>query len=81
MRDMRLELAQRTHYVYPDVFVTCDPRDKMPEASHTKQHAVFVTEVLSASTVDDDHGAKFDNYRDLVGLQEVLFIDPTRKTA
>lgn len=79
--DMRLQLAQGEHYVYPDVFVSCDARDKTSEASHTKQHAVFVMEVLSPSTADYDRGIKFDNYRDLADLQEILFIDPTRKTA
>jgi Uma2 family endonuclease len=78
MSDMRLELAENSHYSYPDVFVTCDPRDAAAEASHLKKHPKLVIEVLSPSTADYDLGRKFEQYRHLTGLDEVLFIDPVR---
>ena len=80
MSDMRLELAQNSHYSYPDVFVTCDPRDAMPEASHLKKYPRLVVEVISPSTSEYDQGRKFEQYRQIVGLDEVLFINPVRRS-
>ena len=81
MSDMRLQLAENSHYCYPDVFVTCDPRDRSSESRLLKQYPTLVVEVLSPSTVDYDRGLKFEQYRQLSTLQEVLFIDPDRRTA
>jgi Uma2 family endonuclease len=80
MSDMRLELAENSHYSYPDVFVTCDPRDATPQASHLKKYPKLVVEVISPSTSEYDQGRKFEQYRQIVGLDEVLFIDPVRRS-
>jgi Uma2 family endonuclease len=80
MSDMRLELAHNSHYSYPDVFVTCDPRDASPEASHLKKHPQLVVEVLSPTTSEYDQGRKFEQYRQIASLDEVLFIDPERRS-
>jgi Uma2 family endonuclease len=80
MSDMRLELAENSHYSYPDVFVTCDPRDATPEASHLKKYPKLVVEVISPSTSEYDQGRKFEQYRQIIGLDEVLFIDPVRRS-
>lgn len=80
MSDMRLEMAENSHYSYPDVFVTCDPRDATPEASHLKRHPKLVVEVISPTTSEYDQGRKFEQYRQIVGLDEVLFIDPVRRS-
>jgi Uma2 family endonuclease len=80
MSDMRLELAHNSHYSYPDVFVTCDPRDASAEASHLKKHPKLVVEVLSPTTSEYDQGRKFEQYRKIASLDEVLFIDPERRS-
>jgi Uma2 family endonuclease len=80
MSDMRLELAANSHYSYPDVFVTCDPRDATPEASYLKKYPKLVVEVISPSTSEYDQGRKFEQYRQIAGLDEVLFIDPVRRS-
>jgi Uma2 family endonuclease len=80
MSDMRLELAHNSHYSYPDVFVTCDPRDANAEASHLKKHPKLVVEVLSPTTSEYDQGRKFEQYRKIASLDEVLFIDPERRS-
>jgi Uma2 family endonuclease len=80
MSDMRLELAHNSHYSYPDVFVTCDPRDATAEASHLKKYPKLVVEVLSPTTSEYDQGRKFEQYRKIAGLDEVLFIDPERRS-
>jgi Uma2 family endonuclease len=78
MSDMRLELVPGDHYVYPDVMVVCDPRDMIPESSHLKKHPKLIVEVLSKATADYDLGRKFEHYRQIQGLGEVLFADPVR---
>ncbi len=60
-------------FFYPDVVVTCDPRDRLtPEYI---SHPVLVVEVLSDSTAAFDRGAKFAAYRKLESLQEYALID------
>jgi Uma2 family endonuclease len=80
MSDMRLELVENGHYGYPDVFVTCDPRDATSEASHLKKYPKLVVEVLSSSTADYDLGRKFEHYRLIPTVEEILFIDPARRS-
>ena len=71
--DMKLKVAAAEAFFYPDVFVTCDPRDL---ASDTwKSHARLVVEVLSDSTEAFDRGRKFQCYRLLDSLQEYVLID------
>lgn len=80
INDVRLEVAKNTHYTYPDVFVTCDERDRGVDAKLTKHHPTFICEVLSPSTAAYDLGAKFEHYQLSESLREVLFIDPERRS-
>ena len=48
--DMKVQVAAANSFYYPDILVTCDPRDRTPEASHVKQHPCLIVEVLSPST-------------------------------
>ena len=60
-------------FFYPDVVVTCDPRDRLtPEYL---SHPLLVVEVLSESTAAYDRGAKFAAYRKLDSLQDYVLID------
>ncbi len=60
-------------FFYPDVVVSCDPRDRLtPEYL---SHPVLVVEVLSASTAAFDRGAKFAAYRKLDSLRDFALID------
>lgn len=60
-------------FFYPDVVVTCDPRDRLtPEYL---SHPLLVAEVLSESTAAYDRGAKFAAYRKLDSLQDYVLID------
>jgi Uma2 family endonuclease len=45
--DMKVHVATANSFFYPDIVVTCDPRDRGPEASHVKQHPALIVEVLS----------------------------------
>jgi Uma2 family endonuclease len=72
--DMKLRVDAADAYFYPDVMVTCSPRDA--EQSHVKSEPVLVVEVLSPATAAFDRGDKFAAYRGLPSLKEVLLVDP-----
>ena len=80
MADVRLEAAKEKHYTYPDVFVTCDPRDRTSDSNTTMRFPCFVAEVLSPSTAEYDRGLKFAGYRSIETVEEVQFIDPERRS-
>lgn len=71
--DARVRIVGSNDYVYPDVSVTCDERDRA-----TNQYITYpcvVIEVLSASTANYDRGDKFRLYRRNSRLQEYLLVD------
>ncbi len=72
--DMKVQVAAANSFFYPDIVVTCDPRDRTPEASHVKQHPTLIVEVLSPSTEAYDRGNKFAAYRQLESLQEYVLV-------
>lgn len=65
-------------YVYPDVAVTCDPRDNVPGQVWI-DYPSLVIEVLSKSTAHEDRGAKFDAYKGIPSLREYLLIEYRRR--
>lgn len=77
MSDMRVNLATRKSYYYPDVMVTCDPLDR--ELTHYKQHPCLIIEVLSTSTEAFDRGDKFTDYQQIESLQEYVLVSQTRQ--
>lgn len=76
--DMQLEVQAADAVFYPDVLVTCDPRDLAAERS--LRHPVVVVEVLSDSTAAYDRGLKFAAYRKIPQLREYILIDPDART-
>ena len=77
MSDMRVNVAARNSYYYPDVMVTCNPSDK--ELTHHKQHPCLIIEVLSTSTEAFDRGDKFTDYQQLESLQEYVLVNQKRQ--
>jgi len=71
--DMKLRVDAVDAYFYPDVMVTCDPRDRSAETAIA--HPCLVIEVLSDSTAAFDRGQKFAAYRRLESLREFLLVD------
>lgn len=71
--DMKLRVDAADAYFYPDVMVTCDPRDRSAETAIA--HPCLVIEVLSDSTAAFDRGQKFAAYRRLESLREYLLVD------
>lgn len=74
--DMKAHLERLQVYYYPDVQVTCEPRDQ--QNIQFKQYARLIVEVLSKSTEAFDRGQKFENYQTLDSLQEYVLIDQYR---
>ncbi|MEM8612864.1 MAG: Uma2 family endonuclease [Cyanobacteria bacterium P01_H01_bin.105] len=73
MSDMKAQVEARNRFFYPDVMVTCDPRDL--ETSMFKRFPKLVVEVLSKSTEAYDRGDKFLAYQALESLQEYALIN------
>jgi Uma2 family endonuclease len=71
--DMKLQIDAANAYFYPDVFVTCDDRDRAEDTC--KRFPILVIEVLSDSTSGYDRGEKFATYRRVESLQEYVIID------
>lgn len=66
--DVKCQVAEDTIY-YPDVMVTCDPRDSDP---YVKRHPSLVVEVLSPSTWGTDIREKLHAYKQVESLQAYL---------
>ena len=69
--DVKVNYADDFYY-YPDAFVTCDPRDQQDK--YVKRYPKLVAEVLSPSTGAFDRNEKFQDYRNLVSLEEYVLI-------
>jgi Uma2 family endonuclease len=71
--DARVNIAGSTDYVYPDISVTCDERDKTTSQFIT--HPCLIVEVLSPSTEAYDRGNKFRMYRCNSSLRDYVLVD------
>jgi Uma2 family endonuclease len=69
----RSNIVALSHYVYPDVSVTCDERDKTTPQYIT--YPCLIVEVFSSSTEAYDRGNKFKLYRRNPCLQEYVLVD------
>ncbi|NEO25762.1 MAG: Uma2 family endonuclease [Kamptonema sp. SIO4C4] len=70
--DMKARINE-TRYYYPDLLVTCDPRDT--ETPYYKQYPTLIVEVLSDTTEAFDRGDKFLDYQTRDTLQEYVLIN------
>ena len=74
--DMQLQLSE-SRYVYPDITITCDPRDQEPEDKRIHYPSVII-EVLSPSTEMIDRGKKLLYYQAHSTIQDYILIDSQR---
>lgn len=70
--DMKVRLS-KTRYVYPDVSVSCDPRDRGKIES--LQSPCLIVEVLSPSTEAYNRGKKFASYRAYPTIEEYVLVN------
>ena len=83
--DMRVTTADRLTYYYPDVMVTCEPRQdearflgrtaRLATLARFKVAPCILVEVLSKSTAHTDHNAKYHAYTALASLQTYLLVE------
>jgi Uma2 family endonuclease len=71
--DAKVQIAESSNYVYPDISVTCDGRDKT--ATKFVSHPCTIIEVLSPSTEAYDRWEKFNLYRLSETLQDYVLVD------
>ena len=72
MADAKVGISENGPFTYPDVVVSCHPKDK--KAINFIQFPSLVVEVLSQSTEAYDRGGKFQLYRQIPTLQEYVLI-------
>ena len=70
--DCRVSIVGSTKYVYPDLSVTCDERDRTTAQYIT--YPCLIVEVLSPGTEAYDRGNKFKMYRRNPSLQEYVLV-------
>jgi Uma2 family endonuclease len=69
---LRVEAASDVRFYYPDLFVSCGPRDP---AGHVRSDATLIIEVLSPSTERHDRYEKLAAYKTLPTLVEYVLVD------
>jgi Uma2 family endonuclease len=74
--DARIKIFESNKYVYPDLSVTCDDRDKSTPQYIT--HPCLIIEVLSPSTEAYDRGNKFKLYRKNPSLTDYVLVESER---
>lgn len=75
MADVKVRVARKGAYYYPDVVVTCDPRDQLgEEEGYIVQAPTLIVEVLSRSTEAIDRREKLLAYRTLESLKEYALV-------
>ena len=77
----KLRINAQGDFLYPDVMVTCDSRDRRPEEQRFISHPWLIAEVLSDSTAAYDRGRKFELYRSIATLTHYLLIEQDRPHA
>jgi Uma2 family endonuclease len=71
--DAKVQVRDRGPYYYPDLVVSCDPRDR--ESTQMLCYPKLIVEVLSPSTESRDRGKKFRQLRRCETLQEYVLLD------
>jgi Uma2 family endonuclease len=70
--DCRVNIIGTSNYVYPDVSVTCDSRDR--ETPQYITYPCLIVEVLSDTTEAYDRGNKFVKYRQNPLLSDYILV-------
>lgn len=68
---VRLRIANEDIFYYPDLMVTCDPRDT---EEYFKRYPKVLIEVLSPSTERVDRREKFLSYTQIESLEEYVLV-------
>lgn len=72
--DARVRIAARSLDTYPDVSVVCGPTQRDADDANAMVNPVVLVEVTSDSTEGYDRGDKFEHYKHILSLREVVFV-------
>lgn len=75
--DMKVKAAEYACF-FPDLSVSCDPRDTQQKVSMMK-YPKLVIEVLSPSTEKGDRGNKFQAFQECPTVQEYVLVSQERE--
>ncbi len=78
MNDIKVKVKRESSYYYPDLVVTCDPREAKLDRGLVLEFPCLIVEVLSPSTQKTDEREKWRAYQTLDSLQEYVLIDYQR---
>jgi Uma2 family endonuclease len=78
MNDVKLQLAENQHYVYPDVMLTCHPDDLKDENAVFIAFPSIIVKILSPSTGEYDRTEKKKKYFKISSLQVYILINPDK---
>ncbi|MFB2919356.1 Uma2 family endonuclease [Aerosakkonema funiforme] len=78
MGDVRLWIAKRRIYTYPDVMIVAGEPEYFNNRTDTIVNPKAIIEVLSESTKGYDKSGKFEAYRTLPSFEEYILIDQTK---
>src|SRR5438132_1366293 len=79
--DLRVRVLATGLATYPDVTVVCGPVERDPESPTTVTNPRVLVEVLSPSTKDYDLGEKFEHYKQIPSLTDVIYLWQTEPRA
>ena len=77
--NVKLQIYEKGKYIYPDVVLTCDERDKI--LPFIIKYPSFIIEVLPKSTASNDKTTKFEFYRSLPSIQYYLTVESRWQSA
>jgi Uma2 family endonuclease len=72
--DLRIRVLATGLATYPDASVVCGPPARDPESHETVTNPSVVVKVLSNSTMEYDLGEKFDHYKQVESLKEIVYV-------
>jgi Uma2 family endonuclease len=72
---LRIEAGSSVHFYYPDIFVSCGPRDR---TQLFRTDATLVIEILSPTTQRTDRGEKSTVYGNVPSLEEYVLVSQDR---
>lgn len=72
--ELRLQVAQGTAYLYPDIMVICGTFQYSDGPKDTVTNPTVIVEVLSGSTERWDRVGKFARYRQVDSLREYVLV-------
>jgi Uma2 family endonuclease len=75
--DLRVRIAPRGPYVYPDASIYCGEPELADELKDTLLNPTVVFEIPSKSSEGHDRGHKFAQYRKIHSLREYVLVSQT----